>query len=151
MFSCDKDKYIKFCTGYAKKTLFSYGLKLNDEQKKNIEKNINGLKENLIEWKPPVVFEKDENKTKEYNDYASILYKATGAKFYKFKSGKFKTYFGLNTNCVLLADTVIGNSGIDVLTLGGIITPGTYYEYLRNEFVKRNSIVVSQNIYRQSI
>lgn len=151
LFSCDKDKYIKFCTGYAKKTLFSYGLKLNDEQKKNIEKNINGLKENLIEWKPPVVFEKDENKTKEYNDYASILYKATGAKFYKFKSGKFKTYFGLNTNCVLLADTVIGNSGIDVLTLGGIITPGTYYEYLRNEFVKRNSIVVSQNIYRKSI
>lgn len=148
LFSCEKDKYIKFCTSYGKKTLFSYGLKLNDEQKKNIENKIKEIKENLIEWKPPAVLEKGENRVNEYKDYASILYKASGAKFFKFKSGKFKTYFGLNTNCVLLADSIIGNSGIDLLGIGGLITPGTYYEYLKSEFAKRNSIVVSKNIYR---
>ncbi len=146
LFRCEKDKYINFCTGCMKKTLFSYGLKLNEEQKKNIDKKINEIKDNLIEWKPPIVLDKD--RLDEYNDYASVLYKSTGAKFYKFKSGKFKTYFGLNTNCVLLADSVIGHSGIDILNISGIITPGTYYEYLKNEFIKKNSIVISQNIYR---
>lgn len=90
----------------------------------------------------------EKDRLDEYNDYASVLYKSTGAKFYRFKSGKVKTYFGLNTNCVLLADSVIGHSGIDILSINGIITPGTYYEYLKNEFIKRNSIVISQNIYR---
>lgn len=148
LFSCEKDKYIKFCTTHAKKTLFSYGLKLNDHQKSMVEKKINDIKGDVIEWKPPIVFEGYKNTLDEYNDYASVLYKATEARFYKFKSGKFKTYFGLNTNCVLLADSVIGSSGIDILGVGGVITPGTYYEYLKNEFGKRNSIVVSKNIYR---
>lgn len=148
LFICDKSKYIKFCTSYSKKTLFSYGLKLNDEQRKNIEEKINEIKSNLVEWKPPIVLANDEHNIDDYKDYASELYKSTGAKFFNFKSGKFKTYFGLNTNCVLLADSVIGNSGTDILGIGGIITPGTYYEYLKREFTKRNSIVVSRNIYR---
>ncbi|MCR8743727.1 DUF308 domain-containing protein [Romboutsia lituseburensis] len=149
LFSCDKSKYINFCTSYSKKTLFSYGLKLNDEQRKNIENKIKEIKSNLVEWEPPVVLADDEHNIDDYKDYASMLYKSTGAKFFNFKSGKFKTYFGLNTNCVLLADSVIGNSGTDILGIGGIITPGTYYEYLKREFSKRNSIVVSRNIYKQ--
>ena len=29
--------------------------------------------------------------------------------------GPFKTYFALNTNCVLLADTIVGQAGIDLV------------------------------------
>ena len=29
----------------------------------------------------------------------------------------------------------------------GIITPGTYYEYLNREFQKKNSMVISRKIY----
>lgn len=148
LFSCDKDKYIEFCTNYGKKTLFSYGLKLNDEQKKIIEKNINEIKENLVEWKPGAATVKDKDQIDEYQDYASVLFKSTGARFFKFKGGKFKTYFGGNTNCVLLADCIICNSGVDILNKGGVITPGTYYAYLKSEFAKENSIVVSNTIHR---
>ena len=31
--------------------------------------------------------------------------------------------------------------------MNGIITPGTYYEYLNREFKKKNSMVISKNIY----
>lgn len=147
LFSCDKEKYIDFCINYGKKTLFSYGLKLNEAQKLSIDNRIKDIKSDLVEWKPPVVLaNKDEDMSK-YTDYASMLYKSTGAQFFKFKSGKFKTYFGLNTNCVLLADSVIGRCGTDILGVSGIITPGAYYEYLKNEFAKRNSMVVTRNIY----
>ena len=151
LFTTKKDEYINFCISYSKKTIFGYGIKLNDTQKKEIKKRINEIKSNLYSWQPKIVEDKINNKDtnlEEYTDYASILYKATGAKFYKFKSGKFKTYFGLNTNCVLLADSVIGKAGIDLLNIGGIITPGTYYNYFQNEFKKRNTIVVTRNIYK---
>jgi hypothetical protein len=34
-------------------------------------------------------------------------------------------------NCVLLADSVIGRLGTDILGISGIITPGTYYSHLQ--------------------
>ncbi len=147
----DREKYIKFCTNYSKKTIFGYGLKLDEEQKINIKNKLDEIKNNLVKWEPSIVKDIRENKIKhEYKDYASILYEATKAEFFIFKSGKFKTYFGLNTNCVLLADSVIGRSGIDILGMGGIITPGTYYNYFQKEFRRRNSMVVSRNIYMLS-
>ena len=33
--------------------------------------------------------------------------------------------------------------------MNGLITPGTYYEYLNREFMKKDSFVVSRNIYNQ--
>ena len=47
----------------------------------------------------------------------------------------------------MLADSIIGKSGTDILKINGIITPGTYYEYLNREFQKKNSMVISKNIY----
>jgi len=148
LFVAEREKYIDFCTNYSKKTIFGYGLKLNEEQKINIKNKLDEIKGNLVKWEPTIVEDIRENKIKpKYKDYASILYESTKAEFFTFKSGKFKTYFGLNTNCVLLADSVIGRSGIDILGVGGIITPGTYYNYFQKEFRRRNSMVVSRNIY----
>lgn len=67
---------------------------------------------------------------------------------YKFKSGPFKTYFVLSTNCVAMADTIVGKTGIDIIGINGVITPGTYYEYFNQEFLKSNSKVVTRTIYR---
>ena len=47
----------------------------------------------------------------------------------------------------MLADSIIGKSGSDLLKMSGIITPGTYYEYLNREFRKKNSMVISRTIY----
>ncbi len=150
VFVTDKEHYIPFCIKHSYKTIFGFGLKLTDSQKKNIKKYINDLSDNMYEWYPPYVMAlqkmKKVNKDK-YEDYSSCLYKSTGAKFYKFNSGRFKKYFALGVNCCLLSDSIIGKSGSDILKMNGIITPGTYYEYLNREFKKKNSAVITKNIY----
>ena len=50
-------------------------------------------------------------------------------------------------NCVLLADTIVGQAGTDILSPKGFIAPGTYQAYLNREFEKPNSIVVSKHVY----
>jgi len=145
VFTTNKEEYISFCIEHSKKTLFIFGIRLTDVQKARIRKEIEKLKNNLVRWYAPI--EKDT--TKDNRDYASCLYKKTKAKFYKFKTGNYKTYFTLGNNCCLLADQIVGKSGIDLLKMNGLITPGTYYEYLNREFMKKDSFVVSRNIYNQ--
>ena len=84
-----------------------------------------------------------------YTDYYCCLYKKTKAKFYIVNSGNFQTYFVLGNNCCRLADRIIGKSGIDLLKMNGFITPGSYYEYLNREFMRKGSFVVSKNIYNK--
>ena len=158
LFTTDRKKYIPFCIEHSKKTLCVFGLKLTDKQKEAIDKTIDNLFEDLIPWDPPYVEALKENDSKkkkkkinqnDYKDYASRLYQATNANFYKFKKGKFKRYFVVGNNCSKLADYIIGKSGIDVLKFYGIITPGAYYEYLNREFQKKNSMVISRKIYNK--
>lgn len=152
IFTTERDKYIPFCIEHSKKTIFAFGLKLTDDQKKNIDKELKKIFENVYEWKSPYQIalnkRKKVNKNK-YTDYASCLYQATNANFYKVRSGRFKKYFVMGTNCCRLADHIIGKSGIDLLKMNGVITPGTYYEYLNREFQKKNSMVISRKIYNQ--
>ncbi|TAH59554.1 MAG: hypothetical protein EWM50_07880 [Gottschalkiaceae bacterium] len=61
--------------------------------------------------------------------------------------GPFKTYFALNTNCVLLADTIVGQAGIDLLKIQGLISPGAYFDFFNREFSRKNSFVISRTIY----
>ena len=59
---------------------------------------LNEIKDTLIKWEPPIAKDmKEDNLKCKYRDYASILYKATEAEFFTFKSGKLRTYFGFNT------------------------------------------------------
>lgn len=152
LFTTNRDKYIPFCIEHSKKTIFAFGLKLTDKQKENIDKTIEKIFNDVYEWHPPYMSalskRKKVNKNK-YKDYASRLYQTTNASFYKFKTGRFKKYFTLGNNCCKLADHIIGKSGIDLLKMNGIITPGAYYEYLNREFQKKNSMVVSRKIYNQ--
>ena len=147
LFITDKNKYIPFCIKHSKKTLFAFGIHLNTLQKKNIENYLKELYKNTYPWQPPILT--DTNKKKEYSDYSSCLYKETKAEFYKFTSGKFKKYFVMGSNCCKLADSIIGKSGSNILKMNGLITPGTYYEYLNKEFQRKNSMVITKEIYNE--
>ncbi len=142
LFEVEKEKYLKFCNETTKKLIVGYGIKLNEDQKEAVRNKIKEIKSKTYEWFPKSYHEKNESK-----DYASKLYNATGAKFYKFNSGKFKTYFVLNTNCVKLADEILGKCGINIIKISGIITPGAYYDYFDREFGFKKSNVVSKTIY----
>lgn len=146
LFTTSKEKYIPFCIEHSKKTLFSYGLKLDDEQYKNVKAKIDELKARLVPWNPPIT--KDPEHPEKYQDYGSLLVKDCNAKLYKFKYSRFKTYFVMSTNCVLLADSVLGKAGTDLLNINGMITPGTYYDYFEREFKKEGSFVVTRTVYK---
>ncbi|MEG0365280.1 MAG: DUF308 domain-containing protein [Coprobacillus sp.] len=142
LFETSKKTYIPFCLeDDATRGIFGFTIYLDETQKELVQKTIQDFKVGLIKWEPPCY--KDEKA----DDYASRLYKATDAHFYKFKKGRFKRYFVMTTNCVLLADRIIGKSGIDIVNMNGIITPGTYYSYLEEESKKENSRVIKKHIY----
>ncbi len=135
-----KEEYIPFVIKDSEKTLFCYGLKLNAQQKEKVRKRMEEIKTMLYPWQVPK-YEKDL-------PYAARLQQScpeTG--FYKFKKGRFKTYFVVKTNCVQLADYIVGSAGLDILNLNGIVTPGAYYEYLDRQFAMKNDMVIYKKIY----
>lgn len=145
----DKEKYIEFSQKNMNKTLFGFGLKLSENQKERVREKIHEIYKNLYEWKPLSKIDEEEGRVpvNPRKDYASIVYNNLRPKFYKFKNGPFKTYFGFNTNCVLLADSIVGQAGIDIVKIQGLISPGAYFEYFNREFSRENSIVISRTIY----
>ncbi len=137
-----KNEYINFCIDNSKKTIFDFGVVLTNKQKEKVKEKINKLLLNTYSW--------NHRLDKKYNNgksYAAKLYKRTQANFYKAKKGKYKTYFVIGTNCCFLADDIIGAVGMDILSINGIITPGTYYDYLNRLFNQKNSNVISKEIY----
>lgn len=141
-----RDQYIPFCIERDKKTLFCFGIKLTEEQREGIRKKIASLCEESFIWQSHA----QRNPNGEYKDYASCLTNKTDSQLHKFHQGMFKTYFVLTTNCVLLADTILGPTGINLLTINGILTPGTYLDFLLNEFQKSTSIVETLHIYNKA-
>lgn len=146
LYFCDRDKYIDLCKRESQKTLFGYGIDLTPEMEKAIQKMLAELKQLTIPWEPSA----DKIMTgdgKEDYTYAYKIRHETDGELYKFIKSKFKSYFVLSTNCVLLADTIVGQAGTDILSPKGFIAPGTYQAYLDREFEKPNSIVVSKHVY----
>ncbi|WP_040197321.1 HdeD family acid-resistance protein [Candidatus Soleaferrea massiliensis] len=147
-FTDKKDEYIRFCKRHSRKTIFSFGLKLTKEQKETVRGKLHEIQEDLVRWLCPIeLAENAGEKPEVFTDYASELYKVTKPVFYKFERGEFKNYFVLKDNCVQLADQVIGCLGTDILGINGIICPGTYYDYLDREFLRKGSMVISKTIY----
>lgn len=146
LFKADREKYIELCKTESQKTLFGYGLDLTEEQEKAIQERLAEIDQLLIPWEPSKETSLDKE-GKPQHTYSYLLQRDADAQLYKFKSSKFKTYFVLSTNCVLLADSIIGRAGTDILSPQVFIAPGTYQDYLDKEYDKPNSLVVSKLIY----
>lgn len=146
LFKANREKYIELCKTESQKTLFGYGLALTAEQENAIQKRLAEIEQLLIPWEPSAKRYPDKE-GKLQHTYSYLLKRDADAELYKFSSSKFKTYFVLSTNCVLLADSIIGQAGTDILSPQGFIAPGTYQDYLDREYDKPNSLVVSKMIY----
>ena len=150
VFEADFKRYVAFGVKHDNQMIFDYGLKLSHEQMKKIRRAMKKLAKNIYPWQSPLEKARMKNKNAEadsFKDYCSKLWNGTRATFYKFKSGKFKTYFVMSTNCVLLADTILSKAGITGVMSNGIISPGAYYDFLQREYLLENGIAVSRHIY----
>ena len=150
LFKADFDKYINFCVYHDLQMVFDFGIKLSEKQLAKVRKGIAKLERNITRWKPPYQLATENSPIAdiaEFDDYCSSLWNGTHARFFKFKSGRFKTYFVMSTNCVFLADYILSKAGTDIVKTAGIITPGDYYDYMQSEYALPGGIVITRDIY----
>ncbi|MBU4439007.1 MAG: MFS transporter [Firmicutes bacterium] len=147
-----KAEHVKQALKVEKKILMGYGLSLTHEQKKGVQDQLDNLLSQVLPWEPKAEqAEKGEieGSPKDFEDVSSQLYNDAKASFYKFQQGnEFKTYYALGTNCVKLVDVIVGKTGIDLIKVNGIITPGAYLDYLDRLYDRGDSIVVSRTLYQ---
>lgn len=142
------DKYIPNAMEAENNSVFEFGIHLEDENRQCIENQLRVFEKDSYRWYCKLEREDGYARYNQYkDDYPSRLHMKTGAKFYKIKKGRFKTYWALGDNCALFVDQFLGALGADVLSMRGIISPGTYLEWLQGEYVKKNSPVVSLDIH----
>ncbi|MEG2576079.1 MAG: DUF308 domain-containing protein [Christensenella sp.] len=139
-FVCPRKKYIEFSVSEAGKTIMGYKLALSNEAQEQIARNVRAFFENCAPWQ---IKETD----RKINDYSWAI-KDMGGELYKVTSGKFKTYFVLNTNCALLSEVLLDKTGIPKSrAFGGAVTPGSAYALYERELAKKNSFVISKRSY----
>lgn len=138
LFFAERETYIPFAIQESNKTLFGFGLRLTEIQKEAVRERLSLIKEQTIPWNPPAFVGENDS-------YSAKLHHRVPSKFYKFKKGSFKSYFVLGSNCVKLVDYVVGGAGID--KVNGLISPGTYFDYLNKEYASNRMLVVSKQIY----
>lgn len=146
LFKAERQAYVDFCNQEGM-TMLGYQLSLRPEQEEAIEARLAEIDNLLLPWNPSPEKVSKTADGQAIEMYAYRMKEAIHAELFKFRKSKFKTYFVLSTNCVLLADSVIGQAGTDILGMRGFIAPGTYQSYLDQEFEKPHSLVVAKNIY----
>lgn len=143
----DKEVYLDFCKEVRKETIFEYGLALTEEELEKVREKLVELKSRTCIWKcksQRALEEKGE--VIEAKDMSCKLAQAMETVFYKFKSGTYKYYWMFGFNCVKFTDELIRASGMKTV-LTSIITPGTYFTFLNDEFARGNSRIVSRTVY----
>ena len=147
-FTVPLEKYIPNMITAENNSIFEYGIYTTPDQNEAIEKQIQKIKENGYRWYSRIEKADGYDRFNEFEmDYPSRLHFRTGAKLYKVKRGKFHIYWALGDNCASFTDLVLGTLGADVLSVRGIISPGTYLDWLQKEYLKKNSPIVFRQIY----
>ena len=130
--------------------IISYEIYPDDKELAIIKKRLADLLKDAYPFKCDAQLEEEKGEVMKADDYISDVYKDTRCHLYKFKRGKFKTYFVFTTNCVLLTDYLIRNKEINLFDMSGIITPGTYLNFLYQLYLDPDSIVKGIKIYKLS-
>jgi len=148
LFSVNREQYIDFCNRHGK-TLFVYGLVLTAQEQTAVLAKLQEIRDHLVLYKHNMAAcNKLGEEFEPFDDwYLDDLARDTDAVFYKFSCGNFKTYYLFGTNCVKLVDNILGASGINLVAVNGIITPGTYYDYLDRQFTLEGTRVISRTVY----
>ena len=145
----DRDTFIDHAVENENSTIIQYGLSLSPEQKKIIDKRVL----ELLSYSDPFYsdaelhYQEHNEDNPEIKDYLSRVYRHTNAKSFRFTEGKFKTYFVFTTNCVQVADYFLSMKELNLVNTSGLITPGTYVEFLNREMDAHNPLIVERNVY----
>lgn len=149
-----QNPYIYNCLENENKILVGFGIALNDRQKKALNER---LLETFSEFEDFYSDEELKRAGKPYkgecDDYLSrVTRNVKDSHYYKYKDGKFKTFFVLSSNCVFFITHLLGSIGLNLFDMSGIISPGSYFDFLNKQFKSDKSFVISRTIYtRKSV
>lgn len=143
-FTVPANIYINNSCIYEGSTLFEYGLHIDREQEERLVNVITDVFRHTYRWYSPI--EQDpqgiDNFADYEDDYASKLSFRTGAKFRKFYSSQWKTYWVLGDNCSLFAADLLSQIDPNIVHKTGLVTPGEYFEFFEELFADPKSNVV---------
>lgn len=143
-----KIPYLKYCLDYQQKYVIGFGASLSDKQLAAVQKNIEEMLSHCepLESQYEHAVKRGEDGS-QFDDPASNIVRDVGGKVYTVVDGSFRRYFGINTNCVRVADWLLTDSGVDRLTFNAISTPGGYYSMLDNMFIRKNTRIIRKTSY----
>lgn len=144
-----RNEFLDNCLKSGKTMIFDFVASLSDEEMNQIKERIDILMKDAIPFNCDAKIQELNGEEMTADDYISDVYKDTKCDLFKFKRGKFKTYFVFTTNCVELIDYLIRNQEIDLLKMSGIVSPGTYFNFLYQLFLKPDSIIKKLKIYKK--
>lgn len=145
----DRDAYINYVIENKDRYLVVFGIQLSSSEKELVKTRIDQLiHHNTIDYYPDLqLYEMGLLPPDNYTDMSSEIYKLANGKFKKIIKGKNKKFFVLKTNCVMVAKSILNSIGKDIIAINGIISPGSYYDYLNSEFLRKNSKVITRKVY----
>lgn len=144
-----RNPYIKNCLLHENKILIVFGISLSEEQRDKMEAKIIKMKEDFFEFhSDEQLYQKGLLHKKASDDYISrVTRRVRDVKFYKTMNEKMKTFFVLSSNCVYFASQILEEIGLNLFDLSGIISPGSYFDFLNNQFKSEKSFVISRKVY----
>lgn len=145
----EKNAYLYNCLANENKVLIGFGIALNKKQKEALNKRILEVFGEFVDFKCDEQLKREGLPyVGECDDYLSRVTRTSpDAKFYKYKEGKFKTFFVLSSNCVFFITHLLGSIGLNLFDMSGIVSPGSYFDFLNKQFKSDKSYVISRRIY----
>lgn len=141
--------YYKYCIDNCGDYLISYGACFSEKQLQTVKDRIAMFKEYCepleLKIEHPEITTPEPGKR--YGDSGENLVQFVNAKIFTVVSGAFKSYFGVNINCVQFADWLLADTGIDAVSLGGLRTPGAFYYMLENMFHRPHNRIIRKISY----
>ena len=145
-----REPYIRFYVTSTHREIYGYGFHLNEEQKQAVREEAALLKSMAYPWETPlqqVLKHEPDASGEAVQDWGSKMWNCTGSDFFKFRSGKMKTYFVLTSNCVMMTDRIVRRACTDITAPRNVYTPGGYYDYLEHLLAMSKSPVFCRRIY----
>ena len=142
--------YYKYCIDNCGDYIISYCACFSEKQLNSVKDKIAMFKEEYcepleIKLDHPEITTPDPNVR--YGDSGENLVRFLNAKIFTVVDGSFKSYFGVNVNCVQFADWLLSDTGIDAVSMGGLRTPGVFYYMLENMFHRPNNRIIRKISY----
>ncbi len=140
-----KNPYVNLCLTEQEKYIIAYGCVLSEKQMNEVKERIEEIMLDTEQITDIDLTKKDSRGADGVTSYVGI-----GGKAYRVIRGPFKTYFAIASNCVKLADTIAGKAGLDSITKGNLVTPGSYLCMMENMFYRKNTRVIRRKVYLQA-